>query len=220
MILGLTSSRCNARLIEIRQFLQMLRSVEVTDWKNRTGQLRVMKGLFFVHLYGTLEFAVLQSVRESIGHLNSRGLMFKDLRPELLGLGLNAQCDSLGDVGPSKKWEKRHELFKHVNASLPVTFDDSVVLTSGRNVDGTELDSIWTAFGLSTPSTPSPSARQRLTTLVQNRNSIAHGNESPGQVGGRYSVNDLNIYLSDIDLTITHIVLSLEKYLDEEGFRI
>ena len=207
-------------MIEIRQFLLMLQTAEVTVWKNRTDQIRVMKGLFFVHLYGALEFAVSQSVRESIEHLNAQNLMFKDLRPELLSLGLNAQCDSLRDVGGSKKWEKRFELFKHVNASLPVSFDDSVVPTSGRNVDGIELDSVWNAFGLTSTSTPSPSARQRLTTLVRNRNAIAHGDEAPSEVGGRYSVNELGVYLSDLDLTVTHVVLSLDKYLADGQFRI
>ena len=61
-----TLSEVRARLAEVRQFLDAIKELESDPPAPDSSEVRVMRGLFFVHLYAGLEYAVNAGV-EKIG---------------------------------------------------------------------------------------------------------------------------------------------------------
>lgn len=178
-----------------------------------------LKGLFFVHLYGAYEFAVKRMVEESLQYINSQNLIVSDCKATLLSVVLNPQCHSLRDAGRINVWKKRTELFSLVNSTNPVAIDTSLLPTSGRNLDASELESIWSAFGLAENTVAGSGNPTKVREVIQKRNEIAHGEYAPAQIGRRYTLNELNSVLNDIDLLCTHLILSFSDYLVRGGYR-
>lgn len=217
------------RILEVRTYLRMLISLLGPPIAPGGGPLAVriqalsregpaLKGLFFIHLYGAYEFTVTRMVEETLQVLNAQNLTVVDCKPALLGLILDPQCHALKDAGRDKVWMKRTEMFNLVNSNLPVNIPISVFPTSGRNLSCSELDSIWAVFGLAGSPLPHPRITTRIQEVISKRNEIAHGENTPAQIGRRYSLNDLTLILNDMDLLCTHLIQSFSSYLTRSEF--
>ena len=51
--------------------------------------------------------------------------------------------------------------------------------------------------------------------VVDNRNKIAHGEDAPYVVGGRFSVGELDKRINDTETVCTHIITSVTSYAAE-----
>jgi hypothetical protein len=67
------------------------------------GDLSSMaRGLIFVQVYGVYEFSVVSSMRAAIASIAAHKRPFRELRPELLALFLDAHFRSTRDCGPKR----------------------------------------------------------------------------------------------------------------------
>lgn len=207
------------RLQEVRSYMNMVRKLAAkTNPLTFTSEVTIAKGLFFVHLYGAYEYTVTAAVQKSIQIINASPYTIADCEPVLLSLVLNPQCDSLSDVGRTKTWERRWNLFEQIFSANSINIDDSLFPTDGKNIRFSQLESIWKTFNIHDPILPRMILKGRLEELVNNRNLIAHGTESPAVVGGRYSSNDLSIRFKDINELCTYIIQVFETYLSNEDY--
>lgn len=193
------------RIAEVRQY-----HATIPHIGNQSADLR---GLLFVFLYGALEYTVTRVASEAISVMNSLQVKVVDLRPSLLGLVLDSHCASLKDSSVSRSWPKRVALFAAAGSSSFVNADTSILPTNGRNIRKSELETIWTVFGVQDPVLPHPRLGVRLEEVVEKQNAIAHGRESPSGVGTRYTATELAAIIDDVDLVCTHIVQSFTAYL-------
>lgn len=58
----------------------------------------------------------------------------------------------------------------------------------------------------------------RLEELVTNRNHIAHGTEAAADIGGRYSMNDLDKRYKDINELCAYVISTFEQHLINEDY--
>ena len=175
------------------------------------------KGLFFVHLYGVYEFTIVSALRRSLQIINDAGIKHLECQPSLLSLALNAECDSLAGAGRGK-WERRRELFNRLRSTAPMVMTDSLVPTDGRNCRYAHLEGIWKTLNIREPILPRMSLRGRIEELVEKRNAIAHGQESPSAVGARFTFSDLSVRFNDINEVCTYIVETFESYLTNRHY--
>jgi hypothetical protein len=201
------------RMGEARSYLHLLGTYPSPPPTTIAREVAAAKGLFFVYLYGVYEFTVKSIIQETVSILNNMSLRIVDCKPVLLSLILSADCDSIRDVGRDKLWPKRQQLFAQINTPQLASINTAVMPTSGKNLRLEELESIWGSFGLTGSILPTPRSRIRIEELVNNRNAIAHGSDSPTQVGSRYTVTELSTFLQDIDLICTHLLQSFSSYL-------
>jgi hypothetical protein len=187
-------------MADVRSFLRMVNSLSSVTPPVLSRDATTSKGLFFIHLYGVYEYTVKATVQETIQVINAQGLTVADCKPVLLGMVLDAQCHSLADVGRATMWQKRRELFQHVNSPSAALINTAVFPTSGRHLRDDQLRSIWLSFDVQGPVLPNPRLRVRINELIENRNAIAHGSSTPAQVGSRYTNADLTNILNDSTL--------------------
>lgn len=212
-----------SRLVDIHLLLNLIQSLEATPTALSSSKGgTIIKGLFFVHLYGIYEYVITASVQQTIQHINSTNCTIDSYKPVLLSIVLDAECESLSSVGRNSSWPKRWELFEKVGKTASMEINDSIFPTDGKNIRYNQLSSIWKTFCIKDP--PIPQSRMilkgRVDELVENRNAIAHGRESPAVIGGRYSFGDLEKRYRDIDELCIYIIDTFESYLNNKDFLI
>lgn len=218
MLLDAIAAASSARLVEASLYLQFIEKSSITAHYSR--ELTSAKGLFFVHLYGPYEFTVATAVRTALHEINHNRPRISDCHPAFLSLALDPECRSLGDVGPEKMWDRRRTLFSRAYSADEVEFSETLMPTNGGNPKYEHLQSIWHTFCIRDPVVPRPEIIGRLEELVEHRNAIAHGRESPATIGGRFTLNELRGRHADISELCTHIIQTFEGYLAKRHYLV
>lgn len=69
----------------------------------------IFKGLFFVLLYGVLEYTITSTVSATIHNINTSSVKIDLLKPCLLSIALDPKFEAIKNSN-NQKWKKRHEL--------------------------------------------------------------------------------------------------------------
>ena len=168
---------------------------------------RTLKGLFFVHAYAIIEYAIYSLVGRTIRSINSQLISLSDIKCVILSLALSSKIASIKDVGRNKLWYRKVDLFKELDNNPLANIDETLMPTDGRNITTSHLHSIWNVFSIGLPIVPRPELNGRLNEITENRRSISHGRNKPEEVGRRYTdseiikinrdVNELSYYFVD-----------------------
>lgn len=201
---------------------RLLESKVIFDYAKDQEALRhnaaLYKGLFFVLLYGALEYTVTAAVQRCISKLNEKGFDVKALKPTLYSLVFNNECNSLID-SRDKKWTKRYELFSKLDVCQSCHIDESLFPTSTGNIKYQQMESIWKTFGISANIVNTNRIIGRLDTLADNRNKIAHGRELPSSVGSSYTISEIEDFYNLISSYCSYILSVFQGYIDTEEFK-
>jgi MAE_28990/MAE_18760-like HEPN len=211
VLLNEVAAASSARLVEVSLYLQFIERSSNPLYISK--ELTSAKGLFFVHLYGPYEFTVATTVRRTLDEINRSRPKISDCHPVVLSLALDCECRSLVDVGPDKIWDRRRTLFRRAYSADEVQFSETLMPTNGGNPKYEQLQSIWHTFCIQGPVVPRPKIIGRIEELVEHRNAIAHGRESPATIGGRFTLKELRERHTDISELCSHIVQTFESYL-------
>ncbi len=208
----------NNRLLEAKDILIVLRGNRVVgDIPNDNREDRVLKGLFFVSLYGVLEYNVTATVHRCIQIINSKQRRMLDLKASLYCLLLDAECEAVASVR-DKKWDKRYMLFKQIEENPLSIIRDDLFPASIGNIKYKQLESIWKIFGITSPISLTDSFQWKLGSLVDRRNAIAHGRELPSTIGGRYTISSLEELYNEISIFCSYTINVFEEYINNEGY--
>jgi hypothetical protein len=211
---GLESDK---RLRDAKKLLDLVVQIERSPGDQEL--VKVLKGSFFVLLYGALEKTVFYLVNQCIQILNSKHEKLLDLKPVLWALVFNDECTAIHDAG-DKKWTKRWELFSQVNDGEAKQMDDVLFPSSGGNIQLFQIEGIWRTFGISTPARMNERIATRLSNLADNRMKVAHGRESASSVGAGYTAADLNVFYSEVRDYITYLICCFESYIDNQEYKV
>ena len=108
------------RLTEVHSILRLIKDEGISIDK------RILKGLFFVLLYGALEYVIQASVQRCIILLNRKNTPINNFRYSLLDLILNKECNAVSSTS-NKQWIKRYELFIKLNEITPINNIDEAL---------------------------------------------------------------------------------------------
>jgi hypothetical protein len=206
-------SETTRRLLESKVILDYAK-VQESSRQNAS----LYKGLFFVPLYGALEYTATSVVQRCISKLNEKRCDISSLKPTLYSLIFDKECNSLID-SRDKKWTKRYDLFSKMNTTHPCHIEEHLFPTSTGNIKYQQMESIWKTFGISADVINTDRVRGRLDTLAENRNKIAHGRELPSSVGSAYTTSELEDFYNLISSYCSYILSVFEAYLDTEEFK-
>lgn len=207
------------RLIEIRntiKYIKMSESRRKTILPNPT--VTCMKGLFFVHLYGVYEYTISSCISSTLDHINNLNIKISEYKPRFLSLALNSDIVSLTMVGVEKRWERRWKFFDLYENDDVIIFENDLIPTDGKNIRYKQLESIWKSFSIQDPILPRVDIGGRIHEMVEFRNSVAHGNESPHDIGRRFTPDDLLIRLDAIDTYCTYFIIVFESYINNRHY--
>jgi hypothetical protein len=156
------------------------------------GQVaQTAKGLAFVQLYAVYEFTVTSAVQVAINALVAHCHKTKNLTPSLMALFMDAHLESLRNVDKKKMWKSRLNLFNEIFSDNPAVVANTVLPSDGSHFRYTQLQTIFEVFGIQRIPAARRSHLLRIDEVVRNRNAVAHGRETPDNVGKRYSGADV-----------------------------
>jgi hypothetical protein len=217
MILLDISSESASRLTEVHQYLNHVRSLALSDGLlTSSTESLIAKGLFFVHLYGALEYTVRSCVRLALHELTAQNHAIKDYNSPVLSLVLDAELRSLAEPNAkTSTWKRRRALFDRISSSEPASFDETLWPIDGGNIRYEQLQSVWETFGISGPVLPRMEMKGLLEEVAEKRNAIAHGRESAKSVGRSKSLSDLEAVFRAVSEECSYVIDCFETYLSE-----
>ncbi|MDM8530748.1 MAE_28990/MAE_18760 family HEPN-like nuclease [Anaerolineales bacterium HSG25] len=212
------SANSTIRLREVHSLLQVIRSLESETPLISSKDTKITKGLFFVHLYGAYEYTVTETIQKVLQIISDGSYSVSSYKPSLLSVVLDAECKAICSVGPDKKWLKRRALFEKAATDGIVSIDTVILPTGTGNLKQRQLEELWSMLGVESPALPRPPLIGRLEELVENRNAISHGRESPVTIGGRFTSSDLESRYNDVNELCSYLIQQLEIYLRDKQF--
>ena len=154
------------KFLDLKLWLQDVQGVTSDDFS------KSCKGLFFVYVYGLLEYVVTSTIRESIQELNSKGICINDCSFDLINIVLEPYYKMIKTVGRDKKWEKRWAIADDFKNGITITITDDTFPTDGKNIRYKQIESLCKSFGIKSPFLPRPDVRGYLEQVADNRNYI------------------------------------------------
>jgi hypothetical protein len=181
------SKSTDPRLAEVQKLLAQIKRLEVlaaTENDTVSGDMAaILRGLFFVHLYGTLEYAVSLSVQVLLQEITKLAISYAHFEHLIFAIALDAEFKSIVDAGWDSKLLKRRLLLQKQMSGTSCSLNDTVFHDQLRNIWFVTLDTIFEYLCI--PADPVPEARMRgyVNEIVTHRNEIAHGRSSAATVG-------------------------------------
>lgn len=206
-----------SKLVEVREFLDLTSSLIPAPPTPTPNSILTAKGLFYVHIYGVFEFTITSCVKKAVLAINSENLKLNDIQPLLLSMALSPECDALASVR-SRNWDYRWNLFEKIRDNTSTQLLTDLIPTDGKNIRYGQLQSIWKTFCITAPILNIPSMGGRLKDIVDNRNAIAHGNNTPAEIGSRVSIADLLSRYNEISNYCSYVIQVFEDYVNNKDF--
>lgn len=149
------------------------------------------KGLVFVQIYAIHEHTVKSVVQIASAEIAAHGHTYADLRPSLLALFLEPELESMSASGPKRRWERRLALFERAVSTQRVSPSSIPLPSDESHFRHPQLSLILKVLGVKRKLTVRKRHLYYIDEIVNHRNSIAHGGETAGDIGRRYSRQEI-----------------------------
>lgn len=201
------------RLAEAHSILLLIKNENNLKSNGIVIDSRILKGLFFILIYGTLEYVVSASVKKCIHYLNLKNNKINEFKCSILSIILNDECNALID-SRNQKWTKRHDLFIKLNETSTITnISDDITPYPSGNIKYRHLQSLWNIFGIEESVINDNKLQSFIDELTGYRNAIAHGRELASSIGGRLSIEELEIRYNALSTYCSYVTMVFEEYI-------
>lgn len=205
-----------ARFVEIQNLYRYIKSRDAEIPVCVENQ--IIKGLFIVGLYGFVEFSITKMISASLAYINNASVKHNHLIPDLYPVLLHDGFKSIADLRGEKQWVKRHELITSQYRPDLYKIDDSSINSSIQNIRASTIVLILKLFGVSGKLFAEDVSAAYLNEICERRNAVAHGRESPTEVGRRYTADLLEKRAISINSQVTFMIIQFEYLLKDKKF--
>lgn len=207
------------RFREIRTLLSHIKATESTEVPPiDTEEVKILRGLFYVHLYGALEQSLNEATESFLRAASALGLQNWDLSLRFLPTAMNAQFKGLSDAQSQKKWQKRLAFVNAIYDGHACQIESSVFAPHFQNSEMETIADIASYLGIASDAIKTSPDRFFVDEVVHKRHEVAHGRASPASVGARGRSPDLELRLDGVRRTVDLFVELLEKHFDSYAF--
>lgn len=207
-----------SRLNEVRQLLDLIRQLEVAPPAEDPPEARILRGLFFVHLYAALEFTVTQGVQRLLVEADRLRVPAAHLEPRFHAVVLDPLFSSLRNIGEEKRWQARVKVIDAQAAPSAYDISSDLFGLFLQNVKVDRLETLFNCLNVPDPIVPDPSYRLYVDELVDFRNGVAHGRFSALGVGRRMRSAELLARLTAMNAVCGHILDCLDRQHATRGY--
>jgi hypothetical protein len=149
-----------------------------------SNEVRIMRGLFFVHLYGAFEYALDQSFIRVAQHISTHPVTFKHMEKVIYSVAMDEIFDSIKSTSDwKKKFPKRIEVFERMSAQLSTTIRDNVLSEGMSSLNTAVITLAFRIYGIKNDPLVDPAVGGYINEVFERRCAVAHGRESPLVVG-------------------------------------
>ncbi len=211
-------TRTSERFNEVQIFLTFISSQEPTLPTHSVSlEVRIMKGLFYVHLYSAFEKSVNDAVETALSLISAKSIKNNHLSPTLLSIALSDKMKSLKDSGYSKIFIKSADVFTESASSNILPINETIFSSQLQNVWVKTIFEIVSILGVDEIEFSSR-VRTTVDEIVDKRNAVAHGRDSAASVGERYRATVLREKMELISSAIHQIIDALEAHCSSKRY--
>ena len=210
------------RLAEVRSYHAMIVAMEndvrkepLDPWPD---EILIMRGLYYVYLYGAFEFSILRAVQFSLQIIASMNPQYKHFEPMFFSVALDSKFRSLKDSGRDKKWSVRHNMITQQFSDHQCRIDDSIFDDDLQNIHPHTIKNIFDCFNIRKSPTPSARISGYVEEVKNKRNAVAHGRESPKSDSGSSDEDYRSRRYSAVSDTIEYVLDCFTIYLERKEF--
>ena len=178
-------SGVDERFQQVRDFLSLIKARENTELPTSSSDTKMLRGLFYVHLYAAFEFSINSSIQQTLHLAASKKVKLHDFEPRFYAVGLNHLFQAYPTIKSKNRWKKRIEIFDSINSDKSSEINNNLFGEYLQNIWTETLVDVCNCLCLPLSIQPSPVERRYIDELVETRNSVAHGRESAHNVGER-----------------------------------
>jgi hypothetical protein len=211
-MLTAVKAETTSRLSEVFHLIDVIKRLEATPPVPDPNEVKVLRGLFWVHLYAALEYAVSNGVQRFLQAIDTLNAPTVHFNPGFYSVALDSNFSALRNVGEDKRWIKRMELLNAQAAASPSKINADIFGLYLQNVWVEKLEILFSCLEIKQPIVPDPSYKAYIDELVSQRNGVAHGRMSALAVGSSRRSNELLIRYNAISATCTHFFDCLDQH--------
>lgn len=212
MPLSTVKKRTSERFNEVLIFLNYVSSQEPsTPSESVSLEVKIMKGLFYVHLYSAFEKSINDVIETVLNLISSKNVKNNHLLAPVLSIVLTDKIKSLKDCGYSKVFIKSSDVFIDAASTNITPINETVFSNHLQNVWVKTIDEIVATLGMDSINLDVRS-KTTIDEVVERRNAVAHGRDSAASVGERYRTNILREKMEVILNSTNEIIIAIEEH--------
>ncbi len=193
--------------------IESIEPKEVTE--EAPAYVKIQRGLYYVHLYSAFEKTVNEVVEQAILIIKSKDVKNKHFETTFNVISLNSKMQSFKSCGYKEYFNKSIDVFKSIGSDETFEISNTIFSQNLQNVWFETIQQLLDSFGISRID---PRFKPIVKEVVENRNAVAHGRETPIVVGERHRANVLRKRTEDIQLVIDIFIDSFETYISDLAY--
>jgi hypothetical protein len=182
-----------------------------------TEDTKLLRGLFFVHLYAALEYSVNGAVQETLRSIASKNAKSADVEARFHSVTLHHLFQSYLD-SKGRRMRKRLDILDAQSSTNICVINDSLFADQLKNIWADTLSDVCDCLCLDLACIKERATRTYIDEVVDRRNAVAHGRESPVEAGSRMNAGELEHRLVAVMNVAEQLTDSLEAHVDQFGF--
>ena len=206
------------RISELRTYWSSIKAKASSPPTPQSFEYLVGAGLTLVYCYGALEFCLNRCVGQMTELIDDYKVRIKDISPALLCLALDPEVKSTLSAGKGSYFAKRLSLFSKTHSKEVVKLHPEFLSSDLQNVWAKSITNVFTAFSVETYPIYNKSIIGKIDALVDDRNAIAHGRETPEKIASKYTVPAMDATIHWISLQTEHMISTFDGFYKERGF--
>lgn len=202
-----------SRFNDVRVHLEFIESLEPKNPLEETPiQVKLLRGLFYVHLYAALEKTANEAVEQALLLIAGQSIENRHYQTSFNVVSLYTRMQAFKSSGYKSFFKKSIDIFSSIDSAEIVQIDNTIFSSSMQNIWYETLNEVFQCFGLQEFKVDSR-YRVSVNEVVDKRNAVAHGRESAVSVGERHRSDILRARTSDIQIVADQFIDELCTYI-------
>lgn len=207
----------DSRFRDVRALISLIKRMESEDVPPvDSDEVKILRGLFYVHLYGAFEKSINDIVQAYLRKVESLNIVKAHTSPHFWPTALDASFKSLQSTLGSGNWKKRGEFIFATESNEVCAIADGVFSEQLQNIWPETIDTVFLYLGLGQMDWIDLDILA-VREVVDKRNQVAHGRTAPVRVGNSVRSPGLELRLNSLYLIVSSIADQMEGHI--EGLR-
>ncbi|WP_226704495.1 MAE_28990/MAE_18760 family HEPN-like nuclease [Microbulbifer elongatus] len=175
-------------------------------------EVKIQRGLFYVHLYSALEKAVNETIEQTILLVKQDAVKNKHYENTFNVISLNSKMQAFKHCSNKNYFSKSIEVFESLGSEERFDLSNTIFSENLQNIWYKTIQESIRSFGAE-PINIEPRVRLTIDEVVDKRNAVAHGRETPVSVGERHRSDMLRVKSQEIQLVVEQFISTFEDYV-------
>ncbi|ELN3181473.1 hypothetical protein QZC48_001405 [Vibrio cholerae] len=210
MPLTIVRNSSRTRFNEVFQNLNFIESIEPEG--ESPIHVKIQRGLYYVHLYSALEKVINETVERVLIIIESQNIPNYKYQTNFNVIALNNKMMAFKNCGSKEYFNKSIDIFGCVESTDVFPINNTVLSGTLQNVWFKTIQTTLKSFCIDDFSVPQR-AIYTIDEVVDKRNAVAHGRQSPLEVGESFRCKLLRVKTTDVQFVSDEFINTFDRYL-------